>query len=118
MGKIALEGMEFFAYHGCYKEEQIIGTRFTVDLEVECDTTLAEHSDHLGDTLNYAELYKLVKSEMMKKSHILENVCRRIVDVVRHTFPEVWSIRLKISKLNPPVGGKMQQVSYSMEWNK
>ena len=118
MGKIALEGMEFFAYHGCYKEEQIIGTRFTVDLEVECDTTLAEHSDHLSDTLNYLELYNLVKTEMKKKSHLLEHVCRRIVDAVKTTFPEVYAIRLKISKLNPPIAGKMQQVSYSMDWNK
>ena len=42
MGIISLEGMDFFAYHGCFTEEQIIGTHFIVDLHLETDTSQAE----------------------------------------------------------------------------
>ena len=116
MGKILLEGIEFFAYHGCYKEEQIIGTRFTVDLVVETDTAKAEVSDHLHDTISYVHIYQAVKNEMEQKSHLIEHVARRIIDSIVSKFPSITSIELKISKLNPPVGGKMKQVAYRTNW--
>jgi len=117
MGKIILEGMEFFAYHGCYKEEQIIGTKFIVDLQVSVDTNTAEESDHLKDTLSYVHLYQVVKKEMEQKSHLLEHVAKRIMDSLKAGFPQVQRIELKISKINPPIGGKVSNVSYSVSWN-
>ena len=117
MGKISLEGMEFFAYHGCYKEEQIIGTKFIVDLHVSLDTILAEESDHLKDTLSYVQLYHAVKNEMEQKSHLLEHVAKRIMDSLKSGFPQIRSIEMKISKVNPPIGGKVSQVCYSTSCN-
>jgi 7,8-dihydroneopterin aldolase/epimerase/oxygenase len=118
MGKIILEGMEFFAYHGCFREEQLIGTKFTVDLAIEADTTSAENSDHLADTLNYVSVYQLVKTEMEQKSNLLEHVARRIILAVTSNFPDVSGIEMKISKQNPPVGGKMKQVSFAKNWKR
>ncbi|MCX6277364.1 MAG: dihydroneopterin aldolase [Bacteroidetes bacterium] len=118
MGKIALEGMEFFAFHGCFREEQIIGTKFIVDLHVETDTTKPEISDNLRDTVDYVALYQCVKKEMEQKSHLLEHLAKRIMDQSRCLFPTINAIELKISKINPPMGGKMRQVSYLLQWNK
>ncbi|MEI7492372.1 MAG: dihydroneopterin aldolase [Bacteroidota bacterium] len=118
MGKISLDGMEFFAYHGCFKEEQLIGTRFIVDLSVETDTTAAELSDHLQDTVNYVTLYNAVKTEMEQKSHLLEHVSARIIHSLGTKFPVITGLELKVSKLNPPVGGKMKQISFSTSWNR
>jgi len=111
MGKIILERMEFFAYHGCFHEEQIIGTTFLVDLELEVDTSKAEQSDHLEDTINYQIVYGLIRHEMEQKSQLLENIAHRILDSVKTTFPEISSARVKISKVNPPLGGKVKQVT-------
>ncbi len=115
MGQILLEGMEFFAFHGCFKEEQIIGTRFIVDLAVEVDTAAAEASDHLRDTLDYTALYRCVKREMESRSHLLEHLAGRIVAAIRSEFPSITSFDLKIAKINPPMGGKMQQVSFRLQ---
>lgn len=112
MGKILLEGMEFFAYHGHYKEEQIIGTKFIVDIEMEFESGKAEHSDHLSDTINYQEIYQLVQKEMEINAHLLERVARRILDSVMQRFLQVKSVQVKISKINPPLGGKVKQVSF------
>jgi dihydroneopterin aldolase len=112
MGKILLEGMEFYAYHGHYKEEQIIGTKFIIELEIEFESSMAEHSDHLSDTINYQEIYQLVKKEMEINAHLLESVARRILDAIMHKFPEIKSVQVKISKINPLVGGKVKQVSF------
>ncbi len=118
MGTIILEGMEFFAFHGCFKEEQIIGSRFTVDLQIESDTKGAEQSDHLADTVDYVKLYRGVKSEMEQKSHLLEHVANRIVSYIRNDFPEIDRIEIKIAKMNPPIGGKIRQVCFKLTWVK
>jgi 7,8-dihydroneopterin aldolase/epimerase/oxygenase len=111
MGKILLEDMEFFAYHGCFEEEQIIGNRFIVNLEFETDTSLAETSDHLHDTVNYQKVYNLVKEQMDQKSYLLEHIARRIAEAVNKEFPHLSNLRVKVSKLNPPMGGRMKCVS-------
>lgn len=118
MGTILLEGMEFFSYHGCFKEEQVIGTKFVIDLSVGLDTTSAEKSDNLNATVNYVALYKVLKSEMAEKAFLLEHVAWRIMESLKVSFPQLTSINLKICKINPPIGGKMHQVCFATTWKK
>ena len=115
MSWIAVEGMEFHSYHGCFKEERIIGTRFEVSLWFEYDTSKAEISDHLYDTIDYQAVFQLVKAEMAQSSHLLEHVARRILNSFHSTYPEVKRSKVKVSKLNPPLGGKMHSVSVTLE---
>jgi len=114
MSLITIKGMEFFAYHGCFKEEQIIGTKFLVDLYIEADTIEAEETDKLTKTINYQTVYLLVKKEMAIKSKLLEHVGRRILKAVKKEFPKTNSIKVKISKMNPPLGGKTNSVSLTL----
>jgi dihydroneopterin aldolase len=114
MSLITIEGMEFFAYHGCFKEEQIIGTKFLVDLYIESDTIEAEETDKLSKTINYQTVYLLVKKEMEIKSKLLEHVGRRILKAVKKEFPDIYSVKVKISKMNPPLGGKINSVSLTL----
>ncbi|MFN2395627.1 MAG: dihydroneopterin aldolase [Bacteroidales bacterium] len=115
MSKILLENMEFFAYHGCFKEEQIIGNQFIVNLEIETDTQTAEMSDNLKDTVNYQEVYNTIREQVDVKSHLLEHVARRTLDAVMEKFDGISHLKVKISKMNPPMGGKMKCVSLEME---
>ncbi len=115
MSTISIEGMEFFAYHGCFAEEQIIGTKFSIDLFLEVDTSRAELSDDLKDTVNYQSVFELIKEEMKTKSKLLEHVGRRILDKIENSFPEVIKAKIKIRKLNPPLGGKIDFVSLKLE---
>lgn len=115
MSKILLEEMEFFAYHGCFKEEQIIGNQFVVNIELETDTTQAEQSDDLHHTVNYQEVYNTVREQIAIKSHLLEHVGRRMVDAIMERFVAITYLKLKISKMNPPMGGKMKCVSLVLE---
>ena len=114
MALIALEGMEFFAYHGCFSEEQIIGTRFVVDLYLETNTQEAEESDRLSKTINYQDVYLIVKEQMAEKSKLLEHVGRRILNVVVEKHPEIEFAEVKVSKMNPPLGGKIGSVSVTL----
>lgn len=115
MSKILLENMEFFAYHGCFEEERIIGNKFFVDLEIDTDTSKAEKSDDLRDTLNYQDVYNVLKEQMQEKSHLLEHLGRRIIDALDRRFSNISHVKIKVSKMHPPLGGKMRSVSLVME---
>jgi len=111
MGRIILEDMEFYAYHGCFAEEQIIGGKFLITIKIVTDTSEAEKTDNITKTVNYQEVYAVIKKEMELKSKLLEHVASRIADAVKNHFPAVEEISVKVTKINPPVGGKMGGVS-------
>ena len=115
MAIISIEKMEFYAYHGCFEEERKIGTWFSVDMSMEVDTSKAEMSDNLDDTVNYQAVYQVVKREMMVSSKLLEHVARRILTAVQKEFPTISYAWIKIKKMNPPLGGKMESVSVESE---
>lgn len=114
-GVIEIEGMEFYAYHGCFKEEQIVGNRFLVDLRLEADCTEACASDDIQDAVNYQIAYHVVKQEIEKKSHLLENIADRILRELFVALPSIEKAKVKVSKMNPPLGGKIISVSVSLE---
>lgn len=114
MSIIAIEGMEFYAYHGCFEEEKIIGTGFMVDLYFRTDTSEAEQTDELRKTVNYMKVYQVVKKEMDVSSNLLEHISRRILLAVQKEFPQVEWAKVKIQKLNPPLGGKIRSVSVTL----
>ena len=118
MGKIHLESMEFYAYHGHYKEEQIVGNRFLVDLIIETDMTTPALTDELEDAVNYQVAYKLVKQEMKVKSKLLENIAKRILDALFREFKGIDRASVTIRKMNPPMGGQMKAVSVTLQREK
>ena len=118
IGQIRLNGMEFYAYHGCLQEEQVVGNNFIVDIAMDYDMGKASNSDDLNDALNYAEVHELVKKEMSIRSHLLEHLSSRILDRLFEHFPQLHSAEVCVAKLNPPMGGQMQSVSVSQKRSK
>jgi dihydroneopterin aldolase len=108
MGKVALEGIEFHAYHGAYPEESILGNRFTLDLELDTDFKEAMLYDNLRDTVDYAKLYQLIKARMDVKVKLLEHLGHRIVSDILVAYPKVKSVRLTLKKHHPALGGIVQ----------
>ncbi len=114
MAAISIEGMEFFAYHGRYNDEHIIGNKYIVDFYFETDTKGAEKSDDIRQTVNYQSVYKVIKKEMKLNSKLIEHVAKRIIDAVCKEFPHIKEANIKISKLNPQLGGKADKVSVTV----
>ncbi len=115
MGLIQIENMEFYAFHGHFKEEQIVGNKFLVNLTIETDMLKAKESDNLRDAVNYQKAYQIVKDEMEKKSHLLEHIAGRIVDAIYSEMSGIEKVTVKVSKMNPPMGGKIGSVSVILE---
>ena len=116
MSKITINGMRFYANHGCFSEEQAIGTYFKVDMVLVVDTAKAQQSDDINDTVNYLEVYRVVKNEMMQPSHLLEHVADRIGKAVLANFDGVSQLEVTVHKLNPPLGGQMDSVALTLDF--
>lgn len=114
MGLIEIEGMEFYAYHGHFKEEQVVGNKFLVNVAIETDCEKASKSDLLEDALDYQKVYELIKTEMEHKSFLLENICSRILDRLYEEFNSIAKVTIKVSKINPPMGGQIKKVSVTL----
>ena len=114
MGIVEIEGMHFYAYHGHFEAERIVGNDFLVDVWLETDCLKAASSDDLEDALNYQAVYNLIKKEMQVKSHLLEHVAGRILNTLFVEFSAIQKARVKVSKLNPPMGGQIEKASVTL----
>ena len=118
IGIIELEEMRFWAYHGCLESEKKGGNLFLVDFHGELDMRKAAQSDSLDDTVNYGEIYELVKREMDIPSDLLEHVAGRIIRAIAERFPEFVRFSVRVSKRKPPVGGYVQWSRVTLTFNK
>lgn len=105
MGLIALEGMKFHAYHGFYEEERIVGNDFVLDVYIETNFSMASMTDDLYQTINYETVYEICKIVMREPVKLLETIVERIIIGLKHQFASIQAVRIRIRKLNPPVGG-------------
>jgi dihydroneopterin aldolase len=111
MGQLVLHNMEFYAHHGHFEEERIIGGRFLVDLTVDTDITKAAETDDLNDAVDYSKIYEAVRHEMTIPSSLLEHLAKRIVDSVYSISGNISKVTVTVSKLNPAIGGSLQKFS-------
>jgi dihydroneopterin aldolase len=104
MMTLALEGMQFHAFHGYYEEEGILGGDYELDVYVY-SPALPETDDDLNRNINYETVYLISKSEMKKPSKLIETVARRIMDRILDYFPEIFGLKIRLRKMHPPLGG-------------
>jgi len=115
MGTIKLQNIRTFSFHGCLKEEALIGSDYRVDLEIKTDLRKSSMTDDLNDTVDYVLLNKIVVEEMAIRSKLLEHIGHRIVTKIFSEIPSVSRIVLAVSKLNPPIGGDVEAVTIELE---
>ncbi len=115
MHKVLIENAIFHAYHGVFEEETIVGGKFEVNIEMETDFSKSAKTDELAGTIDYSAVYRLVEQEMKVPSKLIEHVGQRIVDALYEKFSSIQFIRLKISKLNPPIKATIEKVSIVIE---
>lgn len=112
---IILDRMEFRAFHGCYDLEQKVGNRFTVDLEITAELGDVAREDCVEKAVNYLLVYETVRGQMRTTQRTIERVATNIIDALYDRFPQIRRIRCKVSKLAPPLGGKLDRVSVVLE---
>ncbi len=103
MDTIFVEAIEFYAYHGASDEEQNVGHRYVVDVELKFDTRKAGRLDDLNDTINYSRVAKrIVAIGTQEQFRLLEALASRMTDTILSEFP-VEAVRLRVKKMTPPM---------------
>ena len=115
---IRLHDMRFYAYHGVMEQERRVGGEYLVSLQVEADLSRAVNSDSVADTVNYAQLYEVVRCEMAEPSQLLEHVAGRIGQRVLDHFQQVTALTVRVTKCNPPMGADCKGASVEMRIEK
>ena len=113
--RIALDRMEFRALHGCYELERKVGNRFTVDLELTALLGEAAAEDDVEKTVNYLTVYQIVRERMGQTQRTIERVALNIIEALYAAFPKLRHVKCTVSKLAPPLGGKLDRVSVTLE---
>ena len=118
MGKVRLQNIRLYAYHGCLEEEAKIGSDYRIDLEVTADLSTSSQSDQLNDTADYVHLTAIIKEEMAQRSKLLEHVAERINNRVFKELTSVNEVNVIVSKLTPPLNADCEAVSIELTKNR
>ncbi|WP_462265414.1 dihydroneopterin aldolase [Mucilaginibacter sp.] len=107
MLKVGIYDAGFFAGHGFYEQEQLIGNRFLVTIEVAFDAGGHLSSDDINHTVNYEQLYAIAEDEMKQTKQLLEALAQAMVDRIQNQFPFVQQLMVSVKKINPPLRGNV-----------
>ena len=115
MDKVFLREMQYYGYHGAYPEENRLGQRFIVDLELELDLSPAARQDDLEKTVDYQAVYDTVKEEVEGSPvKLVETLAERIVRRLFTTFP-VDAVWIRVTKPDPPIPGHYRAVGVELQ---
>ena len=101
---IHINNIRLHARHGVLPQEQLTGNDYIINVRVGYDISRAMQTDDVADTLNYAEVYNIIKEEMSTPSKLIEHVAGRIADRLLDHYADINSIMRGITKCTPPMG--------------
>ena len=111
---VKVENLKIYAYHGCMKEEKVIGSDYIVNITAVCFVNKEVFQDVIKGTVDYVDLARIAKEEMSIRAKLLEVVVKRIID---RSFKEIMvlnKISVTVSKINPPINADVEAVSVTM----
>lgn len=108
--KIRLNNIQLKAYHGIYPKERTEGNTFSVSVEFDIDANRPAATDKIEDTVNYEDIYRIVREEMAIPSNLLENVVDRIYGKIKEAFGTVANLKVSVAKHNPFGDGNVDMV--------
>ena len=112
---IRLKNAVFYAYHGVLSDEQSLGGKFEVDVELHGDLHKGAKSDRLDDTVDYEKVYDCIRSSVLGKKYLLlEALAAAIIAGILQKFKRVQSVTVRVRKPNAPVKGVIDTVEVEM----
>ncbi len=112
---VALENMEFYAFHGYYPEERKMGNDYL--LSISC--SIGRHSgdaEDIKNTVNYESLYAICKEVMQTPHQLLESITKEILQKVSSRYSQVESATVILKKAQPQLGGRVEWSSVEMKF--
>ena len=103
---IRIRNAVFYAYHGAMQDEQNLGGKFELDVDMFCDLSAAAESDSLKRTVDYEKVYAFIREMVLaKKYYLLEALGNALGKGLIKEFHNIELVRIRIRKPHPPVKG-------------
>lgn len=116
MDHIQIKELEVFANHGVLKQENELGQKFVVSVDLTVDTSKAAESDDIEDAVNYVEVAELIHSETKRNTfQLIEHLAGHLAEQILLTFPLVRSLSLRIDKPWAPIRLPLKTVSVEIQ---
>lgn len=112
---IHLHNLKFYSFHGVHEEEKLLGNEYEVNADIQFHEEQAEiHS--LSQTINYADIFSIIKKRMDIPSPLLETIVMDIGKEIYEKYNYVRSINISLKKVHPPIEGLNGSVGVT--WHK
>ena len=112
---IFVNDIQLHAYHGVMPQEQLTGNDYLVSVSAQYPIDKAIATDDVQHTLNYAMVYDIVKEEMGISSKLVEHVAGRIAQHLMKQVADISAVRVRVTKLNPPMGAQCAGAGVEIE---
>lgn len=107
-----LNTMQFYGFHGLLPEENKLGQRFYVDVELYTDLKKPGNTDDMNDSIHYGQVYELIKEIVEGEAkNLIEAVAETIADQLLTSFDLLTACTVKVIKPDPPVPGHYQSIA-------
>ncbi len=114
MDKVSVSGIRINSNHGCLDEEALIGSEYEVDIVVWGDVSASFQSDDLRDTMDYVKINEIAEKHVSQRMKLIEAVSYKILNEIFEEMPKVMRCQVKLSKINPPINGDVERVSFEV----
>jgi dihydroneopterin aldolase len=115
MSRVSVEGLKFFAFHGCHPLESKTGGEFEVDIHVDTSFDVEVASDKIDDAVDYVMLMEVASEQMKIRCNLIEKVAYNIGFEIQRRIKRPHKLTVKVHKLNAPVIYDLKQVSVSID---
>lgn len=116
MDTIRIVDLEVFARHGVLPEENVLGQKFLVSVDMRLNALSACETDALEDTVNYSEVCRLIDRTMRESTFdLIERAVQAVADAILAEHPLVESVRVELKKPWAPIGLPVSYVSIIIE---
>ena len=112
---IRLDGIYLRAFHGCYDLEQQVGNRFRVDIVIRTPLGDLPATDDVTQAVNYLTVFEIVERTMQRTQRTIEAAASNVIAAIKEAFPQIVEVECRVTKLAPPLGGKVGRVSVTLK---
>lgn len=115
MYTITLRNCAFFARHGVYNEEEVLGQRFFVDAVLTVEGGKSLENDDLEGTVDYGKAFKAIERAVMgKRKYLIEALALEIGKSLCRKFKMIRKAEITIRKPNAPVQGVLDNIEVTV----
>ncbi|MCX7736907.1 MAG: dihydroneopterin aldolase [Candidatus Kapabacteria bacterium] len=102
--RLTIKDAVFYAYHGVKSEEQVLGGKYEVDLDLYYNATEAIINDDVNYAVNYEEAMVCIEDVITEESYnLIETITNEILNQVMEKMPNIEKATVRVRKMNVPI---------------